>query len=475
MRTHRTIELKVFISSAMDLKKERAEISNFIETNFKKEILSHKYNNRVSLVPVKFETLPPNTGESQNAIDEKQLKVCDLLIGVLWSKYGEMTAKEIMYFIESKKPAMVYFINDAIGDTKTILANRDEFDKIEKFKNEIQPLVMYKSLSPGENILESLKSDLPQVIEDLIKTEKSTYKNNTSKPNDTNITSASVSLIKPWFEISISNTLNSIMKQKLNQAGLKQLADQVKFHRSFNHFENIKFWKEIVQENEYDKVIKLADSAREESFSHKYGNYNYLTDLRSKYKKWADPLSKYVSNHFVGKKSKLSVLAVAANYGKEIEDIFPSINSKSTKYAIKVVDISSSALDRGRNCYKKIDFVQGLMESIPVGPSSHDVYLNLRSIHSRGVSMDDTIMEAHRVLKKGGLAVISVSNGYLVRSKEGGQLDEQIGMYDNIKNYFSEDLPFEVAGEVRRLLSKFSFKKTFVQSYETEIFIFATK
>lgn len=104
---------KVMITSPGDVKDERKII---------REVLSewnaiNSETRKIVLLPVGWEThSSPEMGDRAQAIINEQLKNCDLLIGVFWTRIGTVTGEylsgsveEIQRHIDAKKPVMLYF------------------------------------------------------------------------------------------------------------------------------------------------------------------------------------------------------------------------------------------------------------------------------------------------------------------------------------------------------------------------------
>jgi len=126
---------KIMIASPGDVNGER---------NIIREILSewnavHSEIRKIVLLPVGWEThSTPEMGERAQAIINKQLKDCDLLIGVFWTRIGTATGEypsgtveEIQKHIKAKKPAMLYFSSAPVNPEAIDLS---QYSKLQEFK-----------------------------------------------------------------------------------------------------------------------------------------------------------------------------------------------------------------------------------------------------------------------------------------------------------------------------------------------------
>lgn len=143
---------------------------------------------------------------------------------------------------------------------------------------------------------------------------------------------------------------------------------------------------------------------------------------------------------------------------------------------MEVCDISALAIEEGKALHKeKIKFHKGNMEDSPL-TNDFDIYLNLRAIHSSGNDIKSTIADCFGVVKEGGIAIFSVSNGYLAPKKPGSKETFEInGMWESNKGKFSSDKPFYLASKIRRKLEEYGFKKCGINTGDTEIFIYGVK
>jgi hypothetical protein len=104
---------KVLIASPSDVQRERDMIRDVIYNwNY-----AHSEDRQLVLIPVGWEThSAPAMGIHPQEILNKQMKDCDLLIAVFWTRLGSPTSssasgtvEEIERRIEKGKPAMIYF------------------------------------------------------------------------------------------------------------------------------------------------------------------------------------------------------------------------------------------------------------------------------------------------------------------------------------------------------------------------------
>lgn len=118
-----SITYKVLIASPSDLAEEREAATGAVnEWN-----AQHAAVEAVVLLPVKWEThATPTTGvRPQKAINRQLVKDSDILVGMFWTKLGTPTGmadsgtvEEVDQFVESSRPAMLYFSSRPIDPNK---------------------------------------------------------------------------------------------------------------------------------------------------------------------------------------------------------------------------------------------------------------------------------------------------------------------------------------------------------------------
>lgn len=195
--------------------------------------------------------------------------------------------------------------------------------------------------------------------------------------------------------------------------------------------------------------------AREFAFATKYGDYDYKRDLRSIYlKKWYDPIFSRISE-VLARQTRQKIIGIGANNGHELAEMF----GDNPNVGIEVLDISQRAVELGKQRHTRFLFHVGDMEQCQLQNGSYDIYLNLRSIHSSGVEIKAALAECRRILKPGGFAVLSISNGYLSEQNE-----IIYGMYDTRNEVISLDKPYRLAEKIREKLVDYDFETTGIET-----------
>ena len=460
MKETTLIDINVFVASPTDTSLERQKISSYIKDNWNVKIGS-KMIVRLNVIMWEKHLASVSGIEVQKAIDEFLLEKCDLLIGIFWKKFGfslidghSATTHEIEKFLGSAKPVVMYFFNKSIPPDEI---DENEMAKIKEFKKKYSHRGIYKLIEP-KKLLEALEQDLEFNVNRLVEE----FKRSTGAIS---IISEKVDLADseiPWQKISITREINQYM--------IKSGFPNLTYNNRLSFSENFDLWK--LKEPANYQMPLIAERAREQAFEKKYGNYNYDDDLRSFYSDWTAPIHKILDDHKIKLVNK-KILAVAANYGEEVIQIFREYLPHNT---FEVLDFCNKAINRGRETYKELlNFYIGLMEKIDIPDSfqKYDLYLNLRSIHSNGVDRKETIRQSLKVLKPGGIAIFSISNGYLFKNEL--KTKPIKGMFDTIQGIMNVHIPYTMANDIRQIMQEYGYFEPDLLPSKSEIFVYGRK
>ena len=420
--------------------------------------------------PLRWERdMPVTSNETpQNIIDEELVKNADLLVALFWTKFGTPTGRfesgtlaEIEQFLDSTRPAIVYFYVKKVAPGQI---HPDQLTKINNFKEKYKDSSVYREIKNDKELIEYFMKDLTYNFDKVIK-------QNQKKPHSLSVSDRTDKVETEgnagdeyWYEVSISDLINNYL--------LNENISQVTYKKGLTFTENCYLWKNVTS-IKHSTLFDFAKKAREHAFNVKYGNYNYSKDLRSNYKHWFSPILEILNKNLDNKIQELKIAGVGSNNGGELLEIFPDYLTQKLK--LEVCDISALAIEEGKNEHKDITFHKGNMEDSPLA-NDFDIYLNLRAIHSSGNDIKTTIADCFGVIKEGGIAIFSVSNGYLAPKIPGSKETFEInGMWESSRGKFSSDKPFYLASKIRRKLEEYGFKKCGISTGDSEIFIYGTK
>lgn len=107
-----------------------------------------------------------NAGGGQAEINTQILEASDIVVGIFRHRLGTPTngfpsgaAEEILKHVDGKRPAMVYFSNEPLPQS----ANRDEFERLKAFKNQLQPRGLVGDFDDPASFGKKLSDDLTKL------------------------------------------------------------------------------------------------------------------------------------------------------------------------------------------------------------------------------------------------------------------------------------------------------------------------
>lgn len=474
-------QVRIFLSSPSDLKKERQEIKTYIQ--------NHIHIDGYTFDVILWEDRMPltTTTDTQQDINHVLLEPSDMLIGIFKSKFGEKTKSspsgtvdEIEECIANSKPVMLYFLDHNIKLSECTSDDFDDFKKIYEFRNMYKDRGVYAELPDLNSILQRLQEDIkfnlnkiPNQQTDKLQTKS--YSSNSkasSKKSQTNIKTSQVNnakqneaeppsnhhgLYSKWYMQCIADSINDFLR-------LKGINYNYRYNLTFH--ENLLLAQGSTAVFTVSSLKEFFNNARIAAFDEKYGNYDYSNDIRSKYKNWSKPIYDLIRQKKKKNMRNLQLIDIGGNSGQEIAEIF----NGNPPSATTILDLSSSALSKADQSFKNIKCIQANMEDAYPTSDLFDVCLCLRTIQSTGVSKNDALIRMRNTIKPGGLLIITIPNGYI---NEEGQVIR--GMFDYKTNDFNTSRPLLLSSKIESKLRKYGFCDTDIKTLDTEIMIWGTK
>ncbi len=180
---------RVLIASPGDVSGERSIIREVIyEWN-----AVNSDSREIVLLPVAWEThSSPEMGDRAQSIINKQLKECDLLIGVFWTRIGTPTGEypsgsveEIEEHVKTEKPAMLYFSSAPVVPESI---DPDQYSELTQFKESCKPRGLFETYSD----LNDFKAKITRQLQIKINTHPSFAKVSLSPPGTEAPTDSSI-------------------------------------------------------------------------------------------------------------------------------------------------------------------------------------------------------------------------------------------------------------------------------------------
>lgn len=149
-----------------------------------------------------------------------------------------------------------------------------------------------------------------------------------------------------------------------------------------------------------------------EAFNDKYSSYNYLDDTRSIAFEWKE---NFLSCYERASRLPLGnnkIINVGVGSGYEAIKLFSDCND------VTYVDIARGGLE---NIKKQMSDAKVILSSADdltsMASESYDLYVSLRTYNSSFFNLKKALLEARRVLKEGGVIIVSIANGFLCAKK----------------------------------------------------------
>lgn len=162
-----------------------------------------------------------------------------------------------------------------------------------------------------------------------------------------------------------------------------------------------------------DDASKLVNMVMSEAFDEKYATYNYSDDARSLSVDWKNNFLTIYDKLLLSSMESKTILDVGVGSGNEAIALFSDCSN------ITFVDIAPNGLENIKKQMPNSNIVVARAENLAtLINNSYDIYISLRTYNSSFFNVKQAISEAYRVLKKDGIIIISIANGFLCPEDE---------------------------------------------------------
>ena len=257
-----------------------------------------------------------------------------------------------------------------------------------------------------------------------------------------------------YFDVRISK----LVQKRLSRQGIELSDLEISKNKTAS-----KLARYLVGTKAFDSrtASAIVNRALSEAFNEKYGAYDYRNDARFLSADWADNFRKYLGENLHKKLASLNVLNVGVGSGKEARILFSDCRD------ISFVDIASGGLKVIKRQMPWANVVKARAEKLAdFADDSFDVYISLRTYNSSFFDAAQALLEACRVLRSGGVLVLSVANGFLC-------LDGNIlpGLIIPGMEFVDIYRGLSVANYLREECERLGFRSVKIYPTETEIYV----
>lgn len=212
-------------------------------------------------------------------------------------------------------------------------------------------------------------------------------------------------------------------------------------------------------------LSELVTKARGYAFDKKYADYTYANDVRGISDHWKQEFRDVMSELRALDYPKRRIVNVGIGNGLEGADLFDA-----AEY-LTIVDVAPRALQMAAKSLPRAKPLLASAEELgEVLTSSQDIYVSLRTFQSSYFGVSRAIREAYRVVRQGGIVVISIANGFL---GDGRALIP--GLVIPRTNIVDKNRPFEIVEQIRRKLTLLRFEEIGVRTGLGEIYVYGRR
>lgn len=199
--------------------------------------------------------------------------------------------------------------------------------------------------------------------------------------------------------------ISNIVMEKLQEKGIFISKEELQSNKQIE-----KLIQLIVEKYKFniDDASKLVNLVMSEAFDEKYATYNYSDDARSLSVDWKNNFLMIYNKLLLSSLENKDILDVGVGSGNEAIALFSDCSN------ITFVDIVPNGLKKIKKQIPKSNIVVSRAEKlVTLINNSYDMYILLRTYNSAFFNVKQAISEAYRVLKKDGIIIISIANGFL--------------------------------------------------------------
>ncbi len=213
-----------------------------------------------------------------------------------------------------------------------------------------------------------------------------------------------------------------------------------------------------------DEIYTLVHRARAEAFDKKYADRTYDDDGRGLGDYWKNSVRSILGQMDAADLTNKRIVVVGIGNGLEGEALYGSCEE------VVAVDIGKRSLERAKKAFPAATLLEASAENLEKIPNgSQDIYISLRTYQSTYFDRSAALREAYRVVRQGGIVLISVANGFL----ESGSMIP--GLVIPGTSVVDRDLGFDIASQIRSRMSLMKFEEIGLGTSLDEIYVYGRR
>jgi len=213
-----------------------------------------------------------------------------------------------------------------------------------------------------------------------------------------------------------------------------------------------------------EELRSRINVARGFAFDIKYADQDYTDNYRGFTDSWSSEIREILRSLKADDYQSRRLLSVGIGNGLEAEGLLDNARF------LTAVDLGRRSLEVAKKRLLYARTVNGQAEDLEsILNASQDIYLSFRTYQSSYFDVSRALREAYRVVRPGGLILISVANGYISHN---GFMQ---GMLIPRSTVVDRDRPFELVDKIRRKLTLLRFEEIGVRTGFGEVFVYGRR
>jgi pyrimidine deaminase RibD-like protein/SAM-dependent methyltransferase len=211
-------------------------------------------------------------------------------------------------------------------------------------------------------------------------------------------------------------------------------------------------------------IDDLVEQARAEAFDKKYADRTYDDDGRGLGDHWKHAVRSILTEMGAPDFPKRRITVVGIGNGLEGQGLY----ADCTK--LTAVDIAEKSLQRAARILRRATTCRMAAEDLKgIRTGSQDIYISLRTFQSTYFDRNAALREAYRVVRQGGIVLISVANGFL---EQGSMIP---GLLIPGTAVVDRNLGFSIASQIRARMCLLRFEEVGERTSLDEIYIYGRR